>query len=196
MEFGSHKYATLAITKGTVTETEGVNLPNNNIKGLNLDEIYKYLGILQVDDIKHTQTKKKKLSEYNKRVRKILKSKLNGGNIIKAINSWAVSVVRYTAGIKDWTQAELEDLDRKTRKFMSAHNALHPQIDVDRLYLPRPAGGRGLLQIRQTVEEEKRALNYYIKNSAEHALKAVSNEELLKVKKSKSEYDKKELKNR
>ena len=43
----------------------------------------------------------KTLSEYNKRVRKILKSKLNGGNIIKAINSWAVPVVRYTAGIID-----------------------------------------------------------------------------------------------
>ena len=79
---------------------------------------------------------------------------------------------------------------------MSAYHALHPQSDVDRLYLPRQAGGRGLLQIRQTIEEEKRALNDYIKNSTEHALKAVSDEELLKVNESKSEYHKKELKNR
>ena len=78
----------------------------------------------------------KTLSEYNKRVRKILKLKLNGGNIIKAINSWAVPVVRYTAGIIDWTQAELDDLDRKTRKLMSAYHALHPLSDVDRLYFP------------------------------------------------------------
>ena len=103
MEFGLDKYASFAIIKGKVTETQGMNLPNNNIKGLNLDETYKYLGILQADDIKHKQVKKKTLSEYNKRVRKILKSKLNGGNIIKAINSWAVPVVRYTAGIIDWT---------------------------------------------------------------------------------------------
>ena len=48
-------------------------------------------------------------------MRKILKSKLNGGNIIKAINSWAVPVVIYTAGIVDCTQAELEDFDQKTR---------------------------------------------------------------------------------
>ena len=48
----------------------------------------------------------------------------------------AVPVVRNTTGIIDWTQAELEDLDRKTRKFMSAHHALHPQSRVDRLYLP------------------------------------------------------------
>ena len=109
-------------------------------------------------------------------MRKILKSKLNGGNIITAINRWAVPVVRYTAGIIDWTQTELEDLDRKTRKLMTAHHALHPQSDVNRLHLPRQADGRGLLQIRQTVEEEKRTLNDYIKNSTEHALKAVSDE--------------------
>ena len=161
-----------------------MNLPNNNIKGLNLDEIYKYLGILQADDVKHTQVKKETLSEYNKRVRKLLKSKLNGGNIIKAINNWTVPVVRYTAGIIDWTQAKLEDLDRKIRKFLSALHALHPQSDVDRLSLPRQAGGRELLQIRQTVEEEKRALIDCIKNSSEHSLKAVSDEELLKVNKS------------
>ena len=121
---------------------------------------------------------------------------MNGGNIIKAINSWAVPVVRYTAGIIDLTQTELEDLDRKIRKLMSAHHALYPQSDVDRLYLSIQAGGRGLLKIRQTVEEEKRALNDYIKNNTEHALKAVSDEELLKVKESKSDYHKKELKNR
>ena len=80
----------------------------------------------------------------------------------------------------------MEDFDRKTRKLMSTHHALHPQNDVDRLYLPKQAGGRGLLQIGQTVEEEKRALNDYIKNSTEHALKAVSEEELLKVNESKS----------
>ena len=84
MEFGLDKCATLAIIKGKVTETQGMNLPNNNIKGLNLDKTHKYLDILQADDMKHIQVKKKTLREYNQRVRKILKSKLNGGNIIKA----------------------------------------------------------------------------------------------------------------
>ena len=78
---------------------------------------------------------------------------------------------------------------------MSAHHALHLQSDVDRLYFPRQAGGKGLLQTRQTAEEEKRALNDYIKNSTEHALKAFCDEELLKVNEPKNEYHKKELKN-
>ena len=46
IEFGLDKCATLAITK-KVTKTEGMNLPNNNIKELNLDETYKYLGIFE-----------------------------------------------------------------------------------------------------------------------------------------------------
>ena len=52
IEFGLEKCATLAITKGKVTETQSMNLPNN-IKELNLDETYKYPGILQANDIKH-----------------------------------------------------------------------------------------------------------------------------------------------
>ena len=65
---------------------------------------------------------------------------------------------------------------------MSVHQALHPLSYLDRLHLPRQDGGRRLPQIRQTVEE--------------HALKAVFNEELLKVNELKSEYLKKELKSR
>ena len=43
MKLGLDKCATLVSTKGKVTETESSNLPNNNIKGLNLDETYKYI---------------------------------------------------------------------------------------------------------------------------------------------------------
>ena len=127
---------------------------NNTIKGLSLEESYKYLGIQQAEDVKHCQVKKQTSAECTSRVCKILKSKLNGGNTIQAISKWVVPVIRYTAGIVDWTIAELEDLDRKTRKLMTAHHTLHPQSDIDRLYLVRRTGGRGLLQIRQTVEEE------------------------------------------
>ena len=60
---------------------------------------YKYLGILEANDIKHEQMKDKITKEYVKRVKKIASSKLNSGNTIDAINSRAVSLVRYGAGI-------------------------------------------------------------------------------------------------
>ena len=105
--------------------------------------------------------KKKATSEYLKRVHKVLKSKLNEGNTIQAINSWAVLVIMHTAGVIDWAQNELDKFDRKTRKVMTANHALHPQSDLDRLYMPRNEGGRGVRQIKQTVDEEKQALCDY-----------------------------------
>ena len=44
-----------------------------------------------------------------------MKSKLNGKNKVIAINIWAVSVLRYGAGIIRWTKEELNTLDRMTR---------------------------------------------------------------------------------
>ena len=196
MEFGLDKCATLYIYRGTVQATQGIEMPNSTtIKGLSLEEGYKYLGILQSGEVKHSHVKQKTSSEYLRRVRKLLKSKLNGGNTIKGINSWAVPVIRYTAGIVDWTLAELDELDRKTRKLMTANHALHPQSDVDRLYLPRSEGGRGLQQIRQTVEEEKRSLSEYVSSRKEAALQEVKQEGLL-IDGTKREFRRQELQSR
>ena len=102
MEFSLEKCATLTIHKGKATHTEGLTLSNNNtIKGLSLEESHKYLGVQQAENVKHRQVKKQTSAKYTNRVCRILKSKLNGGNIIQAINNWAVPVIRYTAGTVD-----------------------------------------------------------------------------------------------
>ena len=64
--------------------------------------------------------------EYFRRVKKILRSKLNAGNIIQAINSRAVSLIRYGAGIIDWRKDELKDIDRKTESFYNAQKHAPP----------------------------------------------------------------------
>ena len=54
------------------------------------------------------------------------------------------------AGIVEWrSDDELKELDRKTRKMMKMHGALHPKSDVDRLYLQKQKGGRGLISALQ-----------------------------------------------
>ena len=105
--------------------------------------------------------------EYLRRVRKVLESKLNGGNLIKAINTWAVSLLRYSAAFIDWNMAELEKLDRRTRKLMTMHGALHPKSDVDRLYIPRKEGGRGLQSVEDTVAIAIAGLESYVRISTE-----------------------------
>lgn len=80
-------------------------------------------------------------------------------------NTWPLPFLQYTASIIDWTQAELDILDRKTRKLMTMNHFLHARSDIDRLYFARSKIKRGLLQVNQTLEEEKHSLNYFITHS-------------------------------
>ena len=62
--------------------------------------------------------KKSKIWVYLEKWRKvesIMKSRLNGKNKIIAINTWAVSLVKYGAGIVKWTKSELRHRHRKIR---------------------------------------------------------------------------------
>ena len=87
MEFGIEKCALVNIQRGKVTRTEGKQLPyGNNIR--DIDETgYKYLGMIQGEEIKHQEMKEKIRKEYIKRLKAILKSKLIFINAVKAINS-------------------------------------------------------------------------------------------------------------
>ena len=82
-------------------------------------------------------------------MKKTLSSKLNAGNVVKAINSWAVTLLRYSGGIVNWTKSELAELDRKMTKLLTTHGALHPRSNISRLYLPRREGGRGLRRLER-----------------------------------------------
>ena len=84
---------------------------------------------------------------YIRRVRKVLKSKLNGGNLVRGVNTWVVSLLRYSAAFVSWRKSELQAIDRKTRKLFTIYGALHPKSD-DILYIPRKEKGRGLISIK------------------------------------------------
>ena len=94
-----------------------------------------------------------------------MKSKLNGANTITAINSRAVSIVRYGAGIIKWAKEDLQKMDRKTRKLLTVYRAFHPQGDVDRLYFERCQGGRGLISVEDCVDVEVNSLQKYVETS-------------------------------
>ena len=96
--------------------------------------------------------------EYIRRLRKVLKSKLNGGNLVLGVNTWVVSLLRYSAAFVSWRKSELQAIDRKTRKLFTIYGALHPTSDADRLYIPRKEGRRGLISIEDCVELAVRSL--------------------------------------
>ena len=86
--------------------------------------------------------------EYIGRLRKVLKSKLNGGNLVPGVTTWSVFLLRYSAPFASWRKTELQAIDGKTRKLFTIYGALHPKSNVDRLYIPRKEGGRGLNLLR------------------------------------------------
>ena len=73
----------------------------------------KYLGILDAGAVKHEEMKGQIKKNYIRGATNILKSKLNRGNIILAINSRAGFIASNGAGIKCWSKIELEELDWK-----------------------------------------------------------------------------------
>ena len=50
---------------------------------------------------------------------------------------------------------------------MTMHKALHPRDDVERLYLSRKGGGRGLANIQDSVDITIQRLEDYIKSAEE-----------------------------
>ena len=153
MKFGIEKCPMLVMEKGKIMKAVGIELPDSKvIKSLQEGESYKCLGILEVDKFLEDKMKLNDLKEYVRRLRKFLRSKLNGGNLVRGVNTWAVSLLRYLAAFFSWRKSELEAIDRKTRKFFTIYGALHPNSDVDRLHISRKEGGRGLISIEDCVE--------------------------------------------
>ena len=68
--------------------------------------------------------------------------------------------MRFCGGVLEWRIHELKELDRKTRKLLAMHKALHPKSDVDRLYVSREEGGRGLMSCESTIRSDENNLGW------------------------------------
>ena len=179
MEFGIEKCAALVMEKGKIVKSVGIELPDGKvIKSLQEGESYKYLGILEVDKFLEEKMKLNVSKEYIRRLRKVLKSKLNGGNLVCRVNAWAVSLLRYSAAFVSWKKSELQAINRKARKLSTIYGALHPKSDVDRLYIPRKEGGRGLISTEDCVELAIRGLEVYVHGSEERLIQAARRDKI------------------
>ena len=70
---------------------------------------------------------------------------MNGGNVVAGMNAWTVGIIRYGAGLLEWTKEELKSIDIKIRKLITLNGSLHPRENAGRLNLVRKEGGRGLI---------------------------------------------------
>ena len=84
--------------------------------------------------------------------------------------------VRYSGPILKWTRDELKPMDQRTRKLMTKHTALHPRDDVDRLYVYRKEGGRGLASIEDSVHTSIQRLENYTEKHERGLITAIRND--------------------
>ena len=104
MEFGIEKCAILVIEKGKIVKSLGIELPDSKvINSLQKGESYNYFGILEAERFLD-EVKLKVSKEYFRRLQKVLKSKLNGGNLVQGVNTWAVPLLRYSAAFISWRE--------------------------------------------------------------------------------------------
>jgi hypothetical protein len=92
---------------------------------------------------------------------------------MQAIGSLAVPILRYSFGIINWSQEEIQKLDIKTRKMLIIHEQHHPRADIYRLYFRRKEGGRGLMQVEGAYIAETLSLVEYVENKEDPLIQIV-----------------------
>ncbi|XP_042889217.1 uncharacterized protein LOC122264411 [Penaeus japonicus] len=181
MDFGLDKCAKASFVRGKLRESTPIQLDIDTvIKELNPEDSYKYLGVCEGDGIDHAKMKEKVRKEYYRRVKLVLKTELNSKNRVEAVNTLAVLVVQYSYNIINWNLPDLQRMDRKTRKLLTANKMLHPKSDVDRLYLPRKEGGRGLIQLELTYKTSTVGMKHYLHFSNDWMLQLILQHESTK----------------
>ena len=99
-------------------------------------------------------------------------------NLVQGVNTWAVSLSRYSAAFISLRKYELQAIDRKTRKLFTIYGGLHPKPYVDRLHIPRKDGERGLIATEDCVELAVTGLDVYVHGSQERLLQAAGGDKV------------------
>ena len=145
MTFGEDKCGYIYIERGSIrSQGESIIMNGVTVKELEEGESYRYLGVDENVEYNGKINKERILKEYYRRVKAIWLSELNSRNKTVAHNSFAIPILVPTVGILEWNIKEIEDIDKRTTKILCMSGNFHKNSDVDRLYIKRKDGGRGL----------------------------------------------------
>lgn len=125
-------------------------------------ELTKYLGILQGGSHDESRNREVIRETVLKRVDEVLELKASAGQLIAAINTWALGSFKYSVGIVDWSPHQLEQLDLMIRRRLAARKIRGGRGGINYLYLPRKQGGRGLQSVKSIARASYIRLDNYI----------------------------------
>ena len=168
LSFGLDKCARCSVSRGKVVSSDDIPLPDgSSIRQLNVGETYKYLGFFEAEGLDCVKSKKLIMDSYHRRLRLVWNSLLSGPRKTRATNSFCVPLLSYGCGIVPWTKKEIEQFDVSTRKILTATCNHHPCSAVERLYLPRSAGGIGLINVENLFYRRLVAMAHHIATSSD-----------------------------
>ncbi|XP_055380732.1 uncharacterized protein LOC129611562 [Condylostylus longicornis] len=162
MEFGVDKCKTFTIRQGKlVKEIEYQTSSQDIIKAMDENDVYKYLGMQQTKQTNHVEIKRSLRNSFRARLTSIMKTSLNSKNLCKAINTYAITLITYSAGVIKWNATDLEGLDRLVRTELTRYRYHHPKAAVERVNIPRIKGGRGIINIKSMEEKQRQQITKY-----------------------------------
>ena len=115
---------------------------------------YKYLGITEDSASKPKRECFDKLkSELFARVGMLCETRLNGKNLIKAINEYGINLINYYVGLLRLEPDDYQKLDHGIRQILIKYGIHKQPACLERLYLSRNELGRGLHNIEHRSEQ-------------------------------------------
>ena len=193
MEFGEDKCSYIYIECGKKkTQGELIKVNEVTIKELEEGKRYRYFGQDKSIGYDGKLNKERVEKEYYRQVRRIWSSELNAKNKVIAHNSFAVPFLTPTIGILDLSLAEMENVDKKTRRILCMTGTFHWNSDVNRLYLKRTEKGRGLKSFEETYISRIVSLKRHIERDRDknHYLENAHHYEKDRIMRPRNEYEK------
>ena len=128
--------------------------------------------MLETDISKQVEMKEKMKKEFLRRTRNLFQINPCGKNLIKRINNWVVYLVRYSVPFLKGKRVGIRQMDQRTRKLMTMHNALHLRDDMERLYVSRK---RKMRTRQYCVDASIQELEDFIQKKKERLMTATNN---------------------
>ena len=72
----------------------------------------------------------------------------------------------------EWTKGEISQFDVSVHKLLTSFNSHHPRSSIERLYLPRKIGGRGLISIEHLYQRCLLSLSHHLQTSSDTLVNA------------------------
>ena len=146
-----------------INNSKELQINDLKIKPIPVGDSYAYLGIDENISYVGLVNKTRVTKEYYTRVKRIWNSELSSANKVIVYNSFAVPELTTRVGILNWTIDEIKELDIKACKQLTTSRHFHSNGDIDKLYLPRGQGGRGIKMIARMFESRIISVAQYIK---------------------------------